>query len=212
MSTKYRYGLYLRPDFAMSRAQSELHRVLKAQYSLTTAGLFMPHATLKGFFRSAVEPAMMIEQLDQALATWQPFTVYNNGVGPFGPRSIVIGLRNMPDGTPNLALFDLQARVWQALKPLVHPDCEFTPRDPFGLDGPNPFHPHLTLAMADLRPELQDEVLAFITEGGPVGPPQFVADTCHLFRFTAEWDGEWWHSLSWEPLHSWQVRSGGADA
>lgn len=205
MSADYRYGFYLRPDLAMSRAHSEMHRILRAQYNLVTAGLFMPHATLKGFFRSAADPAIMIAQLDQSMAGWRPFTAYNNGVTGFGPRSIVIGIKMLPDGTPNRAIYELHERAWTALEPLVAPDCEFTPGDPRGLDGPNPFHPHLTLAMSDLRPELQAEVLRFIQQDGPVGPPAFTVDTCQLFRFTADWKHGWGQTLRWELLHSWHV-------
>lgn len=205
MSTSYRYGFYLRPDLAMSRAQSQMHRILRAQYGLVTAGLFMPHATIKGFFRSDAEVATMRARLDAAMAGWQPFTVYNNGVVAFGPRSIVISVRDLPDGSPNLPLFALQERAWEALAPLIHPDCDFSPGDPRGLAGPNPFHPHLTLAMADLRPELRDELLDFIQQGGLVGPAAFTADTCHLFRFEAEWAGAWWATLRWELLASWRA-------
>lgn len=205
MSATYRYGFYLRPDWATSRAVHATHRLLEAQYQLRTAGRFMPHATLKGFFRSAAEPDTMIARLDRALAGWRSFPVFNNGMTRFGPRSIVVGLRCLPDGSPNLPLFDLHERAWLALEPLIDPACEFVTRDPRGRDGDNPFHPHLTLAMADLRPELQDEVFSFIAQGGPVGPPQFTADTVQLFRFTADWDKGWHHTLHWELLHSWRA-------
>jgi 2'-5' RNA ligase len=204
MTAAYRYGFYLRPDLAMSRAHSEMHRVLQAQYNLVAAGLFMPHATIKGFFRSAADPATMIERLDHSFADWRSFTVYNNGVHRFGPRSIVTTIRDLPDGTINQALYELQERAWTALEPLFHPECEFTPGEPRGLSKPHPFHPHLTLAMADLRPELQDEVLEFITQQGDIGPQQFTVDTCHLYRFHADWSQPWWHTLRWELIHSWR--------
>lgn len=181
------YGFYLRPDGATSLAQRAIHALLRAQYGLITAGFFMPHATLNGFFRSDAPVEQMRERLDRAMAGWRPFTAHNNGVGTFGPRSIVIGLKQLPDSSPNQSFYDLQERTWSALEPLIHPNCAFSPHDPRGLDAPNPFHPHLTSAMSDLEPELQEEVLAFIEQTGPVGPPQFRADTCHLFRFEADW-------------------------
>lgn len=186
----------------MSRAVVEAHRLLKAQYNLKAAARFMPHATLKGFFRSDARPETIMARLDAAMAGWQPFTVYNNGVGPFGPSSIVIGLRERADGSPNPHLYELQERAWIALEPLIHPDCEFSPRDPRGLSGSNPFHPHVTLAMGDLRPELQEEVLAFLQEGAPLGPGRFTATICHLYRFEADWSGAWWQTLTWEHIYS----------
>jgi 2'-5' RNA ligase len=205
MIDRFHYGVYLRPDFAMSRAVSDLHRLLRAQYKLHAAGRFMPHATLKGFFRSAADVATIIARLSETLAGWQSFTVYNNGVTRFGPRSIVIGLKHDPHGVPNQELYDLQERVWTAVSPLIHPQCAFTPNDPRGIDGCNPFHPHITLALIDLRPELQAEVLAFIEAGGRVAPMQFTADTCHLLRFRADWQDAWWETLTWELVHSWRA-------
>lgn len=205
MTDHLRYGMYLRPDTAMSRAIYEWHGLLAAQYNLQAAGRFMPHATLKGFFRSNAEAATIHAYLDQALANWQPFSVYNNGVARFGPRSIVIDIKYNQDGEPNHALYDLQHLVWSALAPVIHTDCGFSRSDPRGLHGPNPFHPHLTLAMADLRPELQDEVIAFIHAAGAVGPTQFVANTVHLYCFEADWQGTWWKDLTWELIGSWQA-------
>ncbi len=205
MTSEYRYGVYLRPDFAMSRAQSEIHRVLRAQYNLAVAGRFMPHATLKGFFRTDATPETLVERLGPAFADSRPFMVYNNGVRSFGPRSIIVAIRNRPDGSPNMPIYDLQERIWRAIGPVIHPDCDFTPVDGRGLEGSNPFHPHLTLVMRDMRRELQEEVLAFIRDGGPVGPPQFVSTTYHLYRFAADWSGKWWQNLTWELIQSWRV-------
>jgi 2'-5' RNA ligase len=205
MLSAYCYGFYLRPDFATSRAHSEMHRVLRAQYNLIAAGLFMPHATLKGFFRSDAPPETMITRLDRSMAGWRSFTAYNNGVCCFGPRSIVTSIRDHPDGTRNLAIDELQERAWSALEPLIHPTCEFSGSDPRGIDGPHPFHPHLTLVMSDLRPELQREVITFIAEDGLVGPSHFTVNTCHLYRFHADWSRPWWHTLTWELLQSWQA-------
>jgi 2'-5' RNA ligase len=195
----------------MSLAQRAIHDLLRAQYGLITAGLFMPHATLKGFFRSDATVEEMRERLDREMAGWQTFTAYNNGVGAFGPRTIVIGLKHLPDGSVNHPIYDLQERAWSALGPLIHPGCEFSPHDPRGLDGSNPFHPHLTQAMSDLKAELQDEVLEFIAQTGPVGPPQFRADTCHLFRFEADWDRDWTRTLRWELLESWRATAATGD-
>ncbi|MGI8976821.1 MAG: hypothetical protein ACR2GS_08885 [Thermomicrobiales bacterium] len=45
--TDVRFGFYLRPSLAMSRAQVEIHNLVARQYGSMTAGKFMPHATIK---------------------------------------------------------------------------------------------------------------------------------------------------------------------
>lgn len=199
----YRYGFYARPSLALSRAQTEVHDLLRRQYGLISGGLFMPHATVKGFFRSAAPPEELGERLNASLAGWQPFTAWNNGVIRMGRAGIVISAKSLPDGRDNEAWHGLQDRAWSALEPVIDPACEFTPIDGRGRTGANPFHPHFTLAMADVRAEILDEVMAFLQQDGPVGPPEFRIEALHLFRFRANWQGAWWHTLTWELLRSW---------
>ena len=201
----YRYGFYLRPDLEMCRAVADAHALLRSEYGLVTGGLFMPHVTIKGFFASDAEPAEMIARLDRSLAGLRPFTAWNGGVRAFSTTSLVISVRDLPDGTPNEGFFDAQDRAFDALLPLVRPGCEWTRRDPRGRSGPSALHAHITLAMADLPAELQAEVRDFILAGGPIGPASFAADTYHLFRFAADWAGDPWHTLSWKLLHSWRM-------
>ena len=201
--SQYRYGFYARPSLALSRTQAEIHDLLRRQYGLISAGLFMPHATVKGFFRSDAEPDAMIASLDATLRDWRPFVAYNNGVIRMGHAGIVISVKSMPDGSDNEAWHELQDRAWAALQPHYHPECEFTPGDGRGRSGKGAFHPHFTLAMADVRPSLIDEVMAFVEQDGLVGPPQIRIEALHLFRFRANWSGAWWHTLTWELLHSW---------
>ena len=153
-SSPYRYGFYARPDFDFSRAQAEVHDLLRRQYGLISGGLFMPHATVKGFFVSDAQPAQMIERLDAALDGWEAFTAYNNGVILMGATGLVVSVRDLPDGSPNPAWHALQDRAWAALEPLIAPDCDFTPGDGHGRTGDNAFHAHFTLAMADPPGEL----------------------------------------------------------
>ena len=83
-TSNYRYGFYLRPDYATSKAIAEAHRLLRAQYGFITAGLFMPHATIKGFYRSDAAVADMVTRLDAAFAGFKPCTVYNGGIIKMG--------------------------------------------------------------------------------------------------------------------------------
>lgn len=201
---EFRYGFYLRPDLKTSIAISQMHRVLRAQYGLIAGGLFMPHATIKGFYKSEATPQEMIARLDKTLVGFKPFLVYNGGPILMGPRGVVTSWRDLPNGERNPGLDDIQDRAFEALLPLIPADCKFTAVDPRGKDGPKPFHAHITLAMADIEPHMREEVLGFVKEGGMIGSGQFLANTYHLFRFKADWQGAWWHTLTWELLHSWQ--------
>jgi hypothetical protein len=45
-----RFGWYLRPSYAMCRAQAEMHDLLRRQYGLVTGGAFMPtEGAMEGF-------------------------------------------------------------------------------------------------------------------------------------------------------------------
>lgn len=204
-----RYGFYLRPSFAMCRAQIEIHALLERQYGLRAAGRFMPHATIKGFFRSDGSVAEMVSRLDVSLAGFRPFTVFNHGVAPYGNLAIVLDIHGLSGQQRNPALFALHRAALDALLPLVHADCEFAPgewTDEF-------FRAHLTLAMSDIPAPFFDEVLAFVTDAEPIGPPEFLADVVQLFSFESdEWSGRWWETLRWQLLHSWHLPPNGATA
>jgi len=197
-----RYGLYLRPDPETCRAQAATHDLLERQYGLRAAGRFMPHATVKGFTRSDADPLLMVARLDDALAAHRAFPVTNRGAIPYGPTSVVLDIHHDEDDTPNQPLQALHESVLGALLPLASPDCAFTRVEGKG----DRFHAHLTLAMADLPPWLGEEVLAFLRALGPIGPRRWVADTLTLFAFRSDaWDGPWWESLAWLPLHGWRL-------
>jgi 2'-5' RNA ligase len=203
VASDVRYGLYLRPSLAMSRAQASLHDLLARQYGLHAAGRFPPHATLKGFFRATVNTAQLRARLTPMLAGRPAFTVFNRGVVVFGQDGIVLDVHRTPAGTPNAALQQLHEAALEALLPVVHEDCEFTWTDPGAGER---FHAHLTLAFADIPAARFQEVLRFAREAEPIGPASFLADTVHLLAFTSDrWDGPWWESLRWRLLDSWQL-------
>lgn len=202
MSDAIRYGCYLRPSWAMSRAQAEVHDVLARQYHLQAAGKFMPHATLKGFFRSDAPVDDMIAALDRHLDGIAPFTVINNGPIRFGNESVVLNINQDEDGERNPGTQALHEAVWDALEPFVHPACDFTPKE----WARERFFCHLTLAMADVPHALFEEIFAFIREAEPIGPRRFTAEAVHLFAFRSEdWAGAWWETLEWDLLHSWRL-------
>lgn len=205
-----RFGLYLRPPLAMAQAQVAMHDLVARQYGSMTAGKFMPHATIKGFFRSVSTVPELVVALDPALASIAPFEVTNGGVIGFGPRSIVIDVQHDAAGRPNPRMNALHRVVLDALLPHIHPDCDFTPKEALG----DAFHAHLTLMMGDAPKGLVAEVLAFLTEAGPVGPPTFTADRCHLVAVRSDhWADRWWLSMQWTLLHSWRLGGdGGADS
>jgi 2'-5' RNA ligase len=200
-----RYGFYLRPSYEMCLAQAEIHDLLRRQYGLHAAGKFMPHATIKGFFRSQADPEEMVSRLTSTLADLRSFSVSNAGVVPFGQSAIVLNIGQTPEGDKNAALQALHEAALAALLPLVSPDCDFAPRESIG----SRFTPHLTLAMADIPPFIFDEVLQFVRDAEPVGPSSFRAEVVHLWEFRSDnWSGPWWETLRWKLIHSWTLPSG----
>lgn len=198
-----RYGFYLRPSAAMCRAQAEVHDLLRRQFGLAAAGNFMPHATIKGTFKSLVSEEQILETLHGVVSGRTQFPIYNAGIIEINRRGVMLSIQNLPDGRTNVPLQELHEAAMDALLPLASPDCEFT----------NPserirerFHAHLTLAMADVPPFAFDEIYDFIGELGPIGPQVFTTEYLHLYAFESDdWGGKWWATLRWTLLHSWKL-------
>src|SRR5688572_23381023 len=171
------YGFYLRPPHAPTPAQSAIHDLLDRQYGLKVAGKFMPHATVKGFFQSQASVDEMVRRLEEALAGSEPFEVFNGGAIAYGRSAIVLDVSRAPGHERNPQFQALHEVALEALMPLVTPGCAFTAGE---WKGPL-FHAHLTLAMADVPEAFFDEILAFVREAEPIGPPTFTAEVVQLF-------------------------------
>lgn len=197
-----RYGFYLRPPYAMSKAQIDMHVALERQFGLIGGGVFMPHATIKGLFRSDASIDELCTAIDYAVLGHQPFDVINGGIATPDRRSIFINTHLMEDGSVNEPQHQLHHDVFSALKPLIHPDCDFTPRE----WAEDRFFAHHTLAMSDLEEWFFDEVWAYVRAAEPIGPPSFTAEWFSLYAFQSDaWDGPWWESLEWRLLRSWKL-------
>jgi hypothetical protein len=188
----------------MSRAQAEVHDLLERQYGLRAAGNFMPHATIKGFFRSESSEGSIAACLDAVLYGREAFEVFNKGIVPFGRDGIAIDINSTSEETPNVPLQDLHQAVMDAVMPHVDPACGFTRKErELAYER---FRAHLTLAMADVPERLFDEVLAFVREADQIGPSSFLADTIQFLAFYSEdWEGRWWETLRWQLLRSWPL-------
>ena len=197
-----RYGFYLRPSAALCRAQAEVHDLLRRQYGTTGGGVFMPHCTVKGFFRSDAPVEELIARLDPVMAGRAPFAVFNAGPVPFGKAGIALSIQQMPDGRRNEALQAVHEAAWDAIEPVIHPACNFSPTE----GKRDNFHAHLTLAMADIPAVVFDEIVDFVNDLRPIGPDVFSAEAFHLFEFRSDdWTGTWWDTLRWRLLHGWRL-------
>ncbi len=197
-----RFGFYLRPSYAMCRAQGAMHELLKRQFGLITAGAFMPHATIKGFFRSDATVAAMKAAIDPVMSGRPSFTVVNNGPLAYGRGSIVLNVQQDEFGETNHALQALHEAAFAALVPLVDPECAFTTSEWKG----SSFFAHLTLMQNLPREDFFEEIFTFVQDAEPIGPRRFTAEYFHLYAFRSEdWGGDWGATLIWEMLHSWKL-------
>jgi 2'-5' RNA ligase len=204
-----RYGFYLRPSYEMSRAQIEIHHILERQYGLRAAGKFMPHGTIKGFFRSDAPVEELVTRLDAVMDGRRSFPIYNRGVVRFGTAGIALNIAQTPAGVRNERLQALHDAALEALMPLVDPGCDFTQGE---WKGPA-FTAHLTLAMADIPAPFFDEIVDFVRAAEPIGPDQFPLEVVTLWAFrSACWGGRWWETLTWQPLRSWRLEDEPAPA
>lgn len=177
-----RYGYYLRPSAEMAGAQVRVHQLLKHQYGLNIGGQFMPHCTIKGFFKSDAPETEIRDRATEIVADLKPFPVYNQGVVGFDTVAITLSIMRMPDLSPNEPLQELHRRALDALLPLVASDCEHTPREMLG----ERWQAHLTLAMRDIPVEYFEEILDFCRELEPIGPQSFMAERLHLYAFESD--------------------------
>jgi 2'-5' RNA ligase len=197
-----RYGYYLRPSPEMCAAQVEIHQLLERQYGLRVAGKFMPHCTVKGFFKSSASEAEVRARAATITEGLPSFPVWNNGVTGFGMSAIVLSIMRDPQGNPNEALQTLHIRTMDALESLIDDDCEFTPSE----WNRERFDAHLTLAMADVDERLFGEILEFCQRLAPICPDQFTAERLHLYAFACDdWGGAWWKTLTWRLVESWLI-------
>jgi 2'-5' RNA ligase len=197
-----KFGFYLRPSLEVCRAQATIHDLLKRQYGLLAGGAFMPHATIKGFFRSDATLDEINAACDRATQGFAAVPIVNNGVIAFGRGGIALNVHQDEFGETNHALQAFHESVMDQLEPLIHPDCAFSK----GEWAREKFFAHLTLAMADVPPFAFDEIFEFVQEAEPIGRPRFLGQYYHLFAFySADWEGEWWHTLEWKLLNSWKL-------
>jgi 2'-5' RNA ligase len=193
-----RYGVYLLPAEPLAAAVAAVHDRLAREHGLHAAARFMPHVTLKGFFRTEAEPAELEARLAPALDRRPPVTLHNAGAVALGPETIALDVDADPRGGRNDALHALHEAVFEAVGPCVAPGCEFTAAE-FAGDA---FRAHLTLAMADIPPDRFAGLLALAAQA-PVGPPISEADEVALFAFESrDWAGPWWETLTWRPVAS----------
>jgi 2'-5' RNA ligase len=167
----------------------------------------MPHATIKGFFKTEHALVEIVAALDAMMAGRTAFTVYNNGLVPFRTSGIGLIIQNLPDGSPNQELQAFHEAAMDTLWPFVAEDCNFSHRE--GVRAR--FVAHLTLAMADIPAWGFDDVLAFTAAAQPIGPASFLADSFDLFAFRSpDWRGDWWREFTWEWLRTWRLPTKGS--
>lgn len=197
---RVRFGLYLRPPYAMSRAIAAMHELMQRQFGQTRAGKYMPHATI-GFFQSNAPWQDLAAAATPALTGRAPFVVENHGPVALG-RSVVLDIHHDDAGAPNAALQALHDDAHAALAPLIADDLADRFRWPA-----EAFQAHMTLAQTIGPDWLRDEILAFARDAEPIGPRRFFAEYVHFYAVLSDdWDSDdWSDSLTWDLLASWRL-------
>lgn len=193
-----RYGVFLRPDPQTCAAVTRISGQLRAQYGLVSAGAFPPHATLAGSLPLAGPEAELIFSLHAALARLAPCTVRNHGLGWLND-GLIYDVHDEP-------LTELAAAVDAAVRPLLGPAPGLA-ADTFDRER---WHAHLSLGSHDLaaRPDLHDEVEAYVRGLAVEVPAEFAAEHLALYRLEHEsWTGAWWRAMEWEHVRSWRLRA-----
>ena len=199
------YGIYLIPPPHLVYPISQSQQVLSAEFNAHTAGKFMVHCTIKGFFKLAQNTSIdeFIPKLDELFNSLQVFSteiteLYSNIEGLFGP-SIVLLLKRTE------ALHKLHNDVWSIVRPYIAEDCVFSPIEGAGAS----FRPHITLGMADLptEPGLFQQATA-LCQYIYVNLPRtnFICQDLQLIEFSSDnWNGPWWETLQYKQIKGWQL-------
>lgn len=199
-----RYGIFLRPDPVTCWTVTQVTTALRQQFGLVSAGAYPPHATLVGNLATEATVDRLVATLDPVFSGVAPFAVYNSGVRRQGDGYEYNVDLDATGTVPNRALGSIADAALAAVLPLsvVVDDFVTIPVEEYAFIG------HLGLASHDLKVDnhLVDEVGEFIA-GLPLAPPaSFVARWYSLIEFRADdWSGQWWHSLTWRHLRSWQA-------
>jgi hypothetical protein len=202
-SDPFRYGIFLRPDPRTCRAVTVVTDQLRAQYGLVSAGAFPPHATLVGSQPLGHDEDLVADAVTDLLADRPAFPVHNAGIREQGV-GFVYDVSGMPDGSRNADLLALAADVDRAVAPFRRP---MGSPELHEFDGAR-FRAHLSLASHDLyvRPDLHDEVGAFIRGLEEPVPAGFAGDTVVMYRTASpDWSGRWWITLTWEHVRTWTL-------
>ena len=189
-----RYGVFLRPDPRTCAAVTRITGQLRAQFGLVSAAAFPPHATLAGSLPLVGPP----EELTPALATVAPFSVRNHGLSWLN-GGLVYDVHNEE-------IAQLAATVDAVVRPLLEPAPGLA-ADRF---EPDRWRAHLSLASHDLvaRPDLHDEVEAYVRGLAVEAPAEFTAEVVAVYRLEHEtWTGSWWRAMTWEHVRSLRLAS-----
>lgn len=191
-----RYGVFLRPDPLTCAAVTRITGQLRAQFGLVSAGAFPPHATLAGSLPLAVPPEELLRTLDAALVA--PFTARNHGLA-WQNGGLVYDVHGEP-------MAELAEAVVAAVRPLLAPAPGLAP-DVFERGT---WRGHLSLGSHDLaaRPDLHEEVEAYVRGLAVEVPPEFPAEVVAVYRLEHEsWAGPWWRAMTWEHVRSLRLAS-----
>ena len=193
----------MRPDPRTCRAVTVVTDQLRAQYGIVSAGAFPPHATLVGSQPFGRDEDLVVDAVTELLADRPAFPVHNAGVREQGV-GFVYDVDHLADGSRNADLLALAADIDRVVAPFRRP---MSSPELHAFD-PERFRAHLSLASHDLyvRPDLHDEVGAFIRELDEPVPAGFVGDTVVMYRTASpDWSGRWWTTLTWEHVRTWTL-------
>jgi hypothetical protein len=191
-----RYGIFLMPDAKTSAAVSTITRLVRSQFGLVSADRFPPHVTLAGSLPLIVDETQLATTLAEVTANHLSVAIYNSGVRRLGDAAVVFDVHHDASGHPNTALIDLAQDVTTAVRPLLARRAGLPP----DVRSHGDWRGHLSLASHDLvgRPDLRNEVEAFIRDLDQPYPPSFQASRVVIYRLQhPNWSGSWWHSFEW---------------
>lgn len=148
MKVIQKYFLALVPPTEILEKATAIKLLIREEFGIKYALKSPPHVTLKmPFSYNEAKEDFLERKLSDFLQVQKPFRIKVEGVGTFGNRVIYLGIKQ----TPEMQL--LQANLKSFCKKELNLIDELSDRN---------YHPHLTVAFKDLKPNHFSEVLSLV--------------------------------------------------
>lgn len=180
MKVIQKYFLAILPPETFRREVEMLKKEIREKYGIKYALKSPVHITVKmPFSYNEAKESKLFGQLNEFCSTQEAFELHVRGVDTFGKRVIFLDVEKQNK------LTDFQEQLSKFCKREMNMISELSDRN---------FHPHMTVAFKDLKPQYFEEVLK-LTKSKKLTCKFDVNQLCLLKRISGKWEIDKWFDL-----------------